>query len=89
MENIQKEITKYISNLLLPLVPRGIELACDPSPEGISIAVIPKSEKDYRILLGPRGENCIAMRRLVKVWVRQNCAHINIHVFVPNSKMIK
>lgn len=89
MENTQELIVQYLGAMMLPLVPRGIEFACDVSEEGVSIAVIPKNSKDYRILLGPRGENAIAMRRLVQVWTRQNCPHVNIHVFVPNSKLIK
>lgn len=89
MHDTETQLKSYLNAILLPLVPRGIELACDNTSEGISVAIIPKAQKDYRILLGTRGEHSIALRRLVKVWAYQHCPHVNIHVFVPNSKMIK
>lgn len=89
MEKIQEEVITYLKAILEPLVQRGIQFACDTSEEGISIAIIPKNERDYRVLIGPKGEICIAVRRLIRVWVKFHCPHVNIHVFVPHSGMIK
>jgi predicted RNA-binding protein Jag len=72
-ENFIKDLIKSVF---------GIEVAVTIStdPRGLTCEVSPLKLEDKGLLIGYKGENCDAIRRLARIWGKRN--NIALHVFI-------
>lgn len=80
---------EYLSTVLSGMSKHGVEILSEESDVGIAFSVIPKDPRDYPMLIGKAGTNCRLWRRIMRLWKDINAPNIEIHVFIPNPRLIK
>lgn len=70
----------FIKGLISTVFGIEVNVVITTDPRGLTCEVSPVKAEDKGLLIGYKGENCDAIRRLARIWGKRH--NVALHVFI-------
>ena len=86
---MHEDAMTYLKAIATPLTKEGVEIIQDQGNPG-AYCIVPKSGRDYAVLVGAKGRNADIIRHLLKVWYfARNLPYEKVNMMIANPSKIE